>query len=272
MMKNKNVLVTGYKGFIGTHLCKELSHRGANVIGIDKEYGGITNVSHLLGRISDYIDYIFHLGAISSVPACTENPEEAHKVNVTGTFNMLSAAVKHNVKGFVFASSSVVHDPKSMYAVTKVIGEAYCKFFDYTQRLPVVAALRFFNVYGPGQSSNTAVIPNFIRSIKEHKKLQIEGSGSQIRDFVYVKDVVNAMIYAAENGINGCHDIGTGIGTDINSLATLIACSMDRLPVRIKYTEARTGDINTSVADKAVWFEPEYSLIKGLKETIASWS
>jgi UDP-glucose 4-epimerase len=271
-MKNKNILVTGHKGFIGAHLCNELSRRGANVIGIDKEDGGITNVSLLPGIMlfPQSIDYIFHLGAISSVPACTESPFEAHDVNVTGTFNVLSAAVKYKVKGLVFASSSVVHDPKSMYAVTKVIGEAYCKFFDYTQSLPVTA-LRLYNVYGPGQSSDTAVIPNFIRSIKEHKKLQIEGKGNQIRDFVYVKDVVNAMIYAAENGINGCHDIGTGIGTDINSLATLIGSIMDKLPVRIKYIGARIGDISTSIADKATWFEPEYSLINGLKETIEDW-
>lgn len=269
MIKNSNCLVTGHKGFIGKHLCYMLKYREANVVGIDMKDDGIVNRKLLYEKCKG-IDYIFHLGAVSSVPSCADNLLEAHNVNVTGTFNLLMVAKACEVKHVVFASSSVAHDARTMYAVTKVIGETYCKFFRTMFNLPV-SILRFYNVYGVGQYSETAVIPRFIRRLKAGLPLIIEGTGTQTRDFIYVDDVASAMIQATEDNYNGHCDIGTGISISMKDLGLLIGQIMN-LSVAFEYANARAGDVDKSIATKPTWFIPKYSLTDGLTKTIRSWN
>ena len=268
MIKNSKCLITGCNGFIGSRLYYMLRYKEANIIGLDNRDGGVVNCKLLYENLPD-IDYVFHLGAISTVPTCAVNLLEAHNVNVTGTFNVLMISKACNVKRVVFASSSVAHDARTMYAISKVIGELYCKFFRDMFKLPV-SILRLYNVYGIGQDSETAVIPSFIKKLKADEPLVIEGSGHQTRDFIYVDDVANAMIQAVEENFNGCCDIGTGRDISIRNLAYLIGKIMNK-PVSLETTTSRAGDIDKSVARKPEWLELKYSLTEGLTKTIGSW-
>lgn len=268
MIKESKCLVTGSKGFIGTRLCTILSQKGAHVRGVDINHEGVINRKLLYEKCKG-MDYVFHLGAISTIPTCAVNLLDAHNTNVTGTFNVLSISKACGIKRVVFASSSVSHDARTMYAVTKVVGELYCKFFKEMFKLPV-SILRFYNVYGTGQDSKTAVIPSFIRMLKNDESIIIEGSGMQTRDFICVDDVVNAMIQAVEEGFNGCCDLGTGIDISINDLALLIGKLMNKT-VHIKHIAGRAGDIDRSVAN-TTWYKPKYNLTEGLTKTIECWS
>lgn len=269
VLQNSRCLVTGYKGFIGSHLYKTLENKGASVIGLDSEGGGITN-KELLESMCKNIDYIFQLGAISSVPSCEQDTELAHETNVTGVFNILRTSTLHKVKRFVFASSCVVFYPTStMYAITKAIGEMYCEFFEDKYKLPITG-LRFYNVYGTGQDSNTAVIPSFIHKFKNNEPIVIEGTGEQVRDFIHVKDIVDAIIKVVEKDISGYFDIGTGHGTSITQLAHIIGNIMNK-EIKLEFTEGRAGDIQGAIATKPKWFNPKYSLVEGLKKTIESY-
>ncbi|MDD5387683.1 MAG: NAD-dependent epimerase/dehydratase family protein [Sulfuricurvum sp.] len=268
MLKGSKCLVTGHRGFIGTRLCDLLRHREIHLVGLDKENGGVINRKLLYEKCKG-VDYIFHLGAISTVPACAEDLLLAHTTNITGTFNVLSIGKACNVKRVIFASSSVSHDARTMYAITKVVGEEYCKFFREMFKLPT-SILRLYNVYGVGQSSDTAVIPSFIRKLKEDEPVIIEGSGTQSRDFIYIDDVANAMMQAADSGFDGCCDLGTGIDISITDLALLIGKLMSKT-VHIKHIAGRVGDIDRSIAN-TTWYKPRYSLTEGLTKTIESWN
>lgn len=268
MIKDSKCLVTGYKGFIGSRLCYMLRYKEATIIGLDIKEGGVTNLKLLYKKCQD-VDYVFHLGAISTVPTCANNILQAHNVNVSGMLNVLYASKACGVKRVVFASSSVAHDARTMYAVTKVMGELYCKLFRDMFKLPI-SILRFYNVYGIGQDSEAAVIPSFIRKLKAGESLVIEGSGMQTRDFIYVDDVAQAMVQAVEDSFDGCCDIGTGIDVSIKDLAKMIGDVM-QVPVKMEFTNPRAGDVDRSVARKTAWFEPKYSLAQGLKKTIESW-
>ena len=268
VLQDSKCLVTGYKGFIGSHLFAALRDKNAIVIGMDKEQGGVINKELLESTFKD-IDYVFHLGAVANVPACEQDTKLAIETNTIGTFNILHLAALHNIKRVVFASSCVVYEPTStMYAMTKAIGEMYCEFFQDRYNLPVTM-LRFYNVYGIGQKTNIAVVPSFINKLKEDKPIVIEGTGNQIRDFIYVEDVVSAMIKVVEKNINGWADIGTGCGTSISDLAFIIASIMNKV-VSIELVPGRLGDIEGAIATKPLWFNPKYTLEQGLAEIINS--
>jgi UDP-glucose 4-epimerase len=298
------VLITGGLGFIGSNLAEELSKsnnvtiiddissgKKENIQGFDVKFieGSITDFEPLK-RICEGIDYIFHLAAIASVPKSVKEPKLVHEVNATGTLNVLMAAKESQVKKVVFASSSAVYgdnpnlplsenaqpDPLSPYTVSKLAGEYYCQVFYKVFNLGTTS-LRFFNVYGPRQdlgSEYAAVIPKFIQQVSENRSPVIFGDGTQTRDFIYVKDVVKALILAAEaEKANGkAFNIASGKGITIKKLARKIIDLMGK-EISCEYSKKRPGDIEHSVADvsKAVNlidFTSTYSLEKGLEETI----
>lgn len=304
-MKNKKVVVTGGAGFVGANLAKELAVDNSVIIIDDLSTGKKENLSDLSGKnvkfvegsIGDFsllkklfknVDFVFHQAAVSSVHKSIENPLATNEVNVTGTLNVLLAARDSGVKKVIFASSAAVYgdtptipqreemmpNPQSPYAVTKLVGEYYCRGFQAVYGLPTVS-LRYFNVYGPKQDPNSeysAVIPRFIKRISEGKPPIIYGDGEQTRDFVFVGDVVRANILAAESEATGVYNIGQGQSITINELATLITRIMNKDP-GIIYEEARVGDIRHSLADisKAGLFgyRPQYALEQGLRKTIS---
>ena len=304
-MKNRKVVITGGAGFIGANLAKELVTNNSVIIIDNLSVGKKENLTDLLGenvkfiegsigelsllkRLFRNVDFVFHQAAISSVHKSIENPLATNEVNVTGTLNVLLASRDTGVKKVICASSAAVYgdtptipqkeemmpNPKSPYAVTKLVGEYYCRVFQAVYGFPTVS-LRYFNVYGPKQDPNSdyaAVIPRFIKRISVGKPPIILGDGEQTRDFVFISDIARANILAAESDVTGVFNIGEGRSTTINQLAELISHIMNKDP-GIIFEEARVGDIRHSLADisKAGLFgyEPHYDLEQGLRETIS---
>jgi len=303
-----NVLVvTGGAGFIGSNLAEELAKREDEVIIIDDlstgkmenikdvvkrsnvEFvnGSVTNMK-LLEELFRDVDYAFHQAAIPSVQRSIENPGATNEANITGTLNVLIAARDCGVKKVIYASSSSVYgdtmelpkredmkpNPLSPYAVTKLVGEYYCKAFNEVYGLKTVC-LRYFNVYGPKQdpaSEYAAVIPRFVTRVLNNQPPVIYGDGNQTRDFTFVKDVVNANILAAEKNVNGTFNIANGQRVSINELANRI---MEIAGVKLSpvYDTPRKGDIRDSLADislaeEKLGYEPGFTLDEGLKETM----
>lgn len=299
-------VVTGGAGFIGSNLVEELANRGTEVIIIDDlatgkmenitelltraevnfVKGSVTNLELLTGVFND-VDCVFHQAAIPSVQRSVEDPQVTNEVNVNGTLNVLFAAKECGVEKVVYASTAAVYgdtpelpkredmkpNPKSPYAVSKLTGEQYCAVFGEVYGLKTVC-LRYFNVYGPKQdpaSEYAAVIPLFITQVRANKPPIIYGDGEQTRDFAFVKDVVHANILASERG-EGVFNIASGRRISLNELSHTIIGMIDK-DLKPVYTEPRKGDIKHSLADVSLakgklGYECEYSLEKGLKETI----
>lgn len=305
-MKNKNVVVTGGMGFIGSHLTERLLEDN-NVTVIDNGITGrIENIEHLLdhrnislikGSIVDINlteifkgkDYVFHLAAIPSVPRSVKDPFSSNEANVTGTLNVLIAAKDAGIKKVIFSSSSSVYgdtptlpkredmplNPQSPYAITKATGEMYCRVFQELYGLPTVC-LRYFNVFGPRQDPNSqyaAVIPKFINAIANDKSPVIYGDGEQSRDFTFVKNVVDANILSCESYKTGTFNIACGRGIKINDLVLSINKILGKNIVPI-YENARKGDIKHSLADisksKAFGYSPKGNFESELTQVV-SW-
>lgn len=304
----KKVVVTGGAGFVGSHLAEALAARGYALIILDNlSTGRLENIAPLYGkRHVDFVrgsitdlpllqtlfkdtDYVFHLAAIASVPRSMENPLEAHETNATGTFNVLLAARDNKVKKVVNAASCAVYgdapglpktenmpfNPLSPYAAAKLAAENYAEVFRKVYGLATVS-LRFFNIYGPRQNPDSdyaAAIPKFIKLNLQKKAVTIYGDGTATRDYVYVKDAVNAFILAAESEAAGIYNIGGGKSITVNDLVALISrlTGNDSPPV---YSAPRPGDILHSLADiskaKTFGYKPQYNFEAGLKETIAA--
>ena len=302
-MKNKKVAVTGGLGFIGSHLVERLNENNDLVIvdnqssgnikniqdldfsRIDTDFGDITRVN--LERIFEDVDYVYHMAAVTSVPQSVNDPLRSNEVNITGTLKVLEAAKKCGVKKLIFSSSSAVYgetaslpiseknpvNPLSPYAVTKVTGELYCTLYSEIYDLPTIA-LRYFNVFGPKQdpeSQYAAVIPIFIDKILKNQRPVIYGDGEQTRDFVNVKEVVDANILAAESNETGSYNIGLGKSTTINYLFEMIKETMKK-DIKPVYKNERSGEIKHSVADiskaRSLGYSPKNDFTDELAETV----
>ena len=209
----------------------------------------------------DGIDYIVHLAAQISVPESIDNPDVTLSINVDGTKSIISAAESAGVKKIIFASSAAVYGdceeipivegaaliPQSPYAVSKIVGEELLLRSEIE-----TCSLRFFNVYGPGQSSEggyAAVIPAFKKAISLGKECTIFGDGTQVRDFVHVHDLVRiiGLCLEAEN-LPGEMNVASGKATSLLDLVgTLSELNPEMHPP--VFAEERAGDIHTSVAD-----------------------
>ena len=279
-MKNKNILITGGLGFIGSHITDELVENNNVTIIDNKSTGSVNNLkdsSHEnleiiiedlhsadLDKILFEKDYVFHLAAMASVPLSVDNPVLCNQVNVDSTVKLLKAAINNNVKKIVFSSSSAVYGqnmnmplkeseplmPTSPYAASKASCELYLKSFYDSYGLNYTI-LRYFNVFGPRQDKNSqyaAVIPNFISALLENEPVEIYGDGEQTRDFVYVKDIVAANIKACESDYNGILNVASGRRISINELYEIIKSTL-KSDLEPNYLPPRAGDIKHSLAD-----------------------
>lgn len=279
-MKNKNILITGGAGFIGSHIANELIEDNEVTIIDNLSTGNIKNLKYPehdnlnfinedickadLDELSQGIDYIFHLAAMASVPLSVENPIKCNEINLNATVKLLESAVKQDVKKIVFSSSSAVYGknknmplketeppmPTSPYAASKASCELYLKSFYESYGLNYTA-LRYFNVFGPKQDKNSqyaAVIPNFISALLEGHRAEIYGDGEQTRDFVYVGDVVRANISACKSDYNGIVNVASGEKLTINQLYDIIKDTMES-DLEPEYLPERLGDIKHSLAD-----------------------
>lgn len=304
--KYNKALVTGGAGFIGSHMVESLVSDGYQVAVLDNlSSGSLSNLEmvqdrirffkgniqdkHLLEKAIQGCDIVFHFAGMVSVPRSVAEPLESALINEVGTLSVLESARHHRVKRVVFASSCAVYgddpalpkhesqatNPLSPYALQKIIGEEYLRLFNRLYGLETVS-LRFFNVYGPRQDAGSAysgVISLFMSKAVTGENPVIYGDGSQIRDFVYVKDVVRANMLAADaETANGyVLNIGTGKQVSISKLWEKIS-SLSGKDVEPVFKPERPGDIEKSVADiqeagKILGFSPKYSLGKGLEMT-----
>lgn len=295
------ILITGGAGFIGSTIVEHF-HQTDDVIVLDNLRSGFEHnlagfqVTFIQGSVTDKsmvekavrgVDYIFHLAALVSVPESVENPRETVDINVHGTLNVLEAARTHGVKKVVISSSaaiygdnpvvpkveSMVPEPKSPYAITKLDAEYYAKMYTTEVAVPVVC-LRYFNVFGPRQnpkSQYAAAVPIFIDRAIRSQDITIYGDGEQTRDFVYVEDVVAANALAARSTATGVYNIAGGGRITINDLASAII-ALTRSSSSILHVGERAGDVKHSQADiglaNAIGFRPKYTLEQGLKPTI----
>jgi UDP-glucose 4-epimerase len=293
-------IVTGGAGFIGSHLTNFLINNGHDVIVIDDlSRGSMNNLHDIKNKIdfrqldiSNYnsiqnvtqnIHGIFHQAALGSVPQSFQEPEEYYKVIAIGTENILKLAKKLDCK-LVYASSSSVYGnqtkfpisedaekiPLNPYGQSKLQAEKFAQ--KYAQDDVKVIGLRYFNVFGIGQNPNYAgVIPKFIERLLEHKPPVIEGDGTQVRNFVYIDDVVRANWMAFVSSVDHAFlNIATGITTSVNDLAEIMI-NLAGQKLEPEYVDSRPGDIrksqaDTSLAKKLIGWEPKISLEEGLKE------
>lgn len=293
-MKNKNIIITGGLGFIGSHIADELIENNKVTIIDNLSSGKVENLknhSHenltiIKNNLNDVnldeilidTDYIFHLAAMASVPLSVNDPIKCNDNNVNSTIKLLTAAKNQNVKKVIFSSSSAVYGnntntplkeselmtPTSPYAASKATCELYLQAFKESYGLKSIA-LRYFNVFGPKQDKNSqyaAVIPNFIDAILNNKNPIIYGDGQQTRDFIYVKDVAKANISAAKSNYTQPVNIATGKKLTINRLYEIIANSLDS-DLKPTYVDKRKGDITHSIANidkmSKINFKSDYS-------------
>lgn len=294
---NKKILITGGAGFIGKHLLNQLIKDNYQITVIDNLSVGQKNhlpkqVKFFQKNIEDPSlltifkkvkpEVIFHLAADNRV---TSSPEETIKANVIGTFNVLKSAQITKVKQVIFTSSAAVYGesktfpikethptkPISAYGISKLTGELYCQQF---QQYFKTSIFRFANVYGPGQSSSSegGVVAIFIDKLLKNQKPIIYGNGKQIRDFIFVEDIVDALILALKHPKNYILNIGSNQPTSIIDLFHLTAKLINKKPDYIKKSarpiEIEKSLFSHSLATKTLDWKPKTSLEKGLKQTI----
>lgn len=295
-------LVTGGAGFVGTHLVKLLIEKGHEVKIIDNLIKGKKeNLSDVFDKIefinSDIRDYenleknlhnvdgIFHQAALTVVQDSFENPEEYHDVNVVGTENIFKLAHKHDLK-VVYASSSSVYGHKEImpiredttrqpinpYGQTKLDDEYL--YEKYSKLGTKIIGLRYFNIFGQGQTPEYAgVITKFLDRIRERKPPIIFGDGTQLRDFIYVEDIVMANLLAMESQIsNLLVNVGTGNAITILELAKMII-DISGLDIQPIFEVPLEGDIKKSQADttlatKSFNWKPKKELREWLTEIL----
>lgn len=262
-------LVTGYKGYIGSKLYKELINQGHEVIGIDLQDGHDINkdLHHGLDKNSFHPayynfkpEYIFHLAYIPRVAYSVENPVETTENNILCTTNVLNFAKSVGAKRVIFSSSSsVVGDgegPVSPYALQKLYDEMQCRLWSKIYGLDTVC-LRYFNVYSEDQQAKTAyatAIANWMHHIREDKTPFLNGDGENRRDMLHVDDAVSANIFAMNyDGLfsGKSYDVGTGENTSLNEIIEIIhsyfpEVVFEKRPPRkgdVLLTRAKTSDL-----------------------------
>jgi nucleoside-diphosphate-sugar epimerase len=300
-------IVTGGAGFIGSALVRGLLAEGKQVEVIDNlSSGKLENLHDVSSRISfhkkDICQYdqiapviagahrVLHLAAIPSVPKSIDEPVSSHEVNIDGTFNVFRASAEGRVGRVIYAASSSAYgdtavlpktesmnpQPKSPYALQKLVGEYYASVFSDCFNLPTVS-LRFFNVFGPRQdptSPYSGVLSIFMSCLLERRSPTIFGDGEQSRDFTYVDDVVGLLLKASEaSGVSGrVFNAGNGGRITLNETWKYLQ-QIEGVSIPAKYGPPRPGDVRDSQADvtaavKELGHAPRFSFEQGLRLTL----
>ncbi|MHC5111861.1 MAG: SDR family oxidoreductase [Planctomycetota bacterium] len=300
-------LVTGGAGFIGSHLARGLVSRGHEVRVLDNLSSG--KLANLDGVIDDIdlhqedmrdasacdravagMEFMFHEAAIPSVPKSIDEPLASHDANMNGTFNLLSAAVKHKLRRVIYAGSSSAYGdveespkheeikpaPLSPYAVQKLAGEHYCSAFCESWGLETIT-IRYFNVFGPQQdpaSTYAAAIPAFVTAILRGDQPVIYGDGEQTRDFTYIENVVEGNMRAMAVERTHGETVNVACGGQISINRTIAAINnLLGTDVAPRYLDARAGDVKHSCADISLAksllnYAPVVDFEEGLRRTI----
>jgi UDP-glucose 4-epimerase len=310
-MGKARYLVTGGAGFIGSNIVAALVEAGEHVRVLDnlatghwENLDGIASQSHIervtgdirdgsvVAKACEGVEVVFHEGALGSVPKSVDRPVESDSANVNGTVSVLDAARHAGVRRVVFAASSSAYGeteelpkresmtpmPLSPYAVSKLACEMYLKVFAGIYGLETVN-LRYFNVFGPGQSPDgayAAAIPRFVDRAISGQAIEIFGDGEQTRDFCFVKNTVSANLLAAsaKRKLTGeVMNIAGGRRIALNDLCKEIGRVLGR-DVKVEHGAPRAGDIrhslgDISVAHELIGYEPSVKWEDGIAPTIS---
>jgi UDP-glucose 4-epimerase len=314
-LNGAKVLVIGGGGFIGSFVVGELlKHPVAEVVIYDNftrgkmsnvetylndprcsiyPHGGDIRDVDLLNEAMQGVDYVIHLAAMWLLH-CKDYPRTAFHVNIEGTFNVLEACVKNNIKKLVYSSSASVYgdavevpmteshpfNNRNFYGATKIAGEAMCRAYFDRYGLDYVG-LRYMNVYGPHQDQTavyTGVIPIMLNKIDANEAPVINGDGSQAYDFIYVEDVARCNVDAlVSSATDRCYNVGTGVQTSIRELCDLILELKDS-HLQVRFQPYSEDDARRLVqnrigcplnAQQDLGFTYQFSLRAGLGKLIA---
>ncbi len=299
-----NLLITGAAGFLGSSLANHLAREGHQVRGLDDLSTGdpqalVADVHFTRGDVSDRpklwtllqeVDVVYHLAARVSVPESILYPRDYNLVNVGGTVALMEAMRDVGVRRVVLASSGAVYgdlgdqplselvtpNPRSPYAVSKLAAEYYVRTIGGLWGIETVS-LRIFNAYGPGQHlppSHPPVVPYFLRQALRAGTVIVHGDGNQTRDYVYVDDVVSAMVAASTApNINGLViNVGSGSETSVRDLVKLVLEATGGKP-EVLYNAQSSGGVSRMAADPRLAhdklnFMPSIKLDEGLRLTL----
>ena len=313
-LDNKKVLVLGGAGFIGSHVVSELLKTNVGEVSIYDNFsrgkkeniqyslkdercsiylnGGDIRDTDLLNDAMKDTDIVIHLAAMWLLH-CRDYPRTAFNVNIEGTFNVLEACVKNNIKRLIYSSSASVYgnavevpmtekqpfNNRNFYGATKIAGEAMCRSFHDRYGLNYVG-LRYMNVYGPNQDQNsvyTGVIPIMLNKIDSNEQPVINGDGTQAYDFIYVSDAARCNVKAIEaKSTDQFYNVGTGVQTSIKELCDLIL-DLKKSNLVVQYNPYSSQDIRQLVKNRIgcpnkakndLDFQYRYNLIDGLKKLI----
>ena len=306
----EKILITGGAGFIGSTLANHLGKENVVIVVDDLSMGKVENfemdrnITFIEGDVADSVlmeeiiranqfDYIFHLAAVASVADSVARPVETHRVNFESVLMLLELIRKYqpNLKRIVFSSSAAVYGdeptlpkkeesiirPLTPYAIDKFAAEQYVLDYCHLYDVPG-SAVRFFNVYGPNQNPNSpysGVISILVDRYKkqlagEKTSFTLYGDGSQSRDFVYIDDVIQALLLVAnkEAALGQQFNVGTGKATTLLTLIQTIDQILET-ELALEYQPERSGDIHDSLADiskiQSIGYLPNYDVLSGMK-------
>jgi len=256
-----------------------------------------TGIELIVGDITDYetcikcckgIDVVVHLAGNTGVAPSVEYPRQDMEANIIGTFNVLEASRQANVGKFIFASSGAplgeveppIHEekvpsPVSPYGASKLAGEGYCLAYCQTYGLKTIS-LRFGNVYGPRSKHKNSIVAKFFKQALNGEALEIYGDGSQTRDFIYIDDLIQAVVLSSKVDVGGeIFQIATYSETTIDEITQKIKDLVEHdlgIEVSVTFGEPRLGDVKRNYADiskarKVLGYEPKFDLDAGLKHT-----
>lgn len=300
----KQILVTGGAGFIGSHLVEELLKRNFFVKILDNfSTGKLENLAHLdqsniqiiKGDVSrfeevfeaaQHVEAIFHEAALVSVPLSIQHPQLSFQINSLGSFNVFETARRLNISKVIYATSAAVYgtnqnlplketescEPLSPYALEKYHTEQLARLYFHLYGISSVG-LRYFNVYGERQdptSPYSGVISIFVDKLIKNHNITIFGDGEQTRDFIYVKDVIQANLLALQSLEKSAHifNVGTQSSISINQLLSILQTQL-KTAIIPTYQPSRAGDIRHSCANNTklkeiLGWNPQFSIEQGL--------
>tara|TARA_Y100001970_G_C14232171_1_gene859340 strand:+ start:1267 stop:2166 length:900 start_codon:yes stop_codon:yes gene_type:complete len=293
-LRNKTVLITGASGFIGTSLSKFLVKNGNKVYSLGRtpgkyctEFISADISDDLVGKIPK-VDLVFHLAAITDMQVVRENPKKVFDVNVVGTINLLKAISNMNINKFIYFSSVAVYGntsiiptpenckfrPLEFYGYTKYASEFLVENFCSSASINYII-LRSYNAYGPNQRENL-VLPYMLNSAL-NGKITVR-NGDNTRDFIFINDLVNAIIKSSQLEGNYIFNIGTGVEVSLNNLAREIS---RQVPNEVEIINSPVSDrpsvfnVSRGAADissiiKETGWRPEYDIKKGIKALIGN--
>jgi len=294
------VLVTGGAGFIGTHVVRALVERGVGVIATDVReaaHAAAEGVEWITVDLRDAdavervlrpeVDAVVHLSAATSVLRSVERPAETFATNVTVTANLLERARQLEVETFVFASTNAVVGaterlpldeqsrllPLTPYGATKAASEMVLSSYGsaFGMRCP---ALRLTNVYGPGMGGKDTVVPRLLNAARSGTTFEIYGDGSQMRDYVYIDDVVAAVLMAMSAEVKGPIVIGSGTSTAVLQLVEMVG-EVTGAPVSVRHVPPKQGEMARVLVDntfaRSLGWRPMVRLQEGLGRVWSSW-